>query len=98
MGADVSGITRSEIREVLIEALAEVDGLDPGIVDGEVAARGGDAMFELDSKVAECVLAVASVKFGIKATGPADLQPEQYANLEALLDLLESRLCPTPPN
>ena len=55
-------------------------------------------MFELDSKVAECVLAVASVKFGIKATGPADLLPEQYATLEALLDLLESRLCPTPPD
>ncbi len=92
----MDGITRSEIRDVLIDALAEVDGLDPGIVNGEVAARGGDAFFELDSKVAECVLAVASVKFGIKPTGPADLEPEEYATLEALLDLLESHLCPTP--
>lgn len=94
----MEGITRREIREVLIEALAEIYDMDPAEVDDHVAAGGGDAMLELDSKVAECVIAVASVRFQITATGPADLAPEQYATLEALLDLMQEQLIPTPAN
>jgi hypothetical protein len=88
----VSELSRSEIREALIAAIADVEGVDDAAVELELAAVGGDALYELESKVAECVIAALGEGFGITLAGPADLRPDQYATIESLLDLLEAEL------
>ncbi len=85
----MSGATRSEIREALIAALANVEGVDVVEFEHEVAATGGENLYELDSKVAECVIAEVGESFGVTLAGPADLPPDQYATIEALLDMLQ---------
>lgn|GEM_PF-3998261 len=88
----MSDPSRSEIRASLIAAIADVEGVDEAAVELELTAVGGDAMFELDSKVAECVIAALGEEFGVTLAGPADLQPDEYATVESLLDLLEAEL------
>lgn len=92
----MNGITRGEIREALIAALANVEGVDPAEAEAAVAAAGGDFLYELDSKVAECVIAEIGQAFGVTLAGPADLPADQYATVEALLDLLEHQLASAP--
>jgi len=91
----MSGVTHSEIREALIAALANVEGVDVEELEQGVAANGGDSLYELDSKVAECVIAEVGEAFGVPLVGPADLPPDQYATIEALLDLLQGSLAAT---
>ena len=71
-----------------MEALADVEGFEVGDVEAAVAANGGDNLYELDSKTAECLIGPLTAKYGRRLPGPADLQPEQYATIESLTDLV----------
>jgi len=90
----MSGVTRGDIREALLAALANVEGVDVEDLEREMAATGGENLYELDSKVAECVIAEIGEAFGVTLAGPADLPPDQYATIEALLDMLQDRIAP----
>lgn len=85
-------VTRQTVRDGLIEALANVEGVDDVEIEDAVTDLGGDQMYELQSKTAEAVLAEVGEAFGFTPVGPADLQPEQYATLDALVDLVEAAL------
>lgn len=87
----MTGISRSEVREALIDALANVDGDDPADTERQVALVGDDG-YDLDSKVAECVIAEVGEVFGVELPAPADLRTYQFASVAALLDLLHERL------
>lgn len=82
-------LTREEIRTALVDAFANVEGVDVDEIEDAVAELGGDQWYELDSKTAEAVLAEVGEALGFTPLGPADLDPDQYATLAALLDLLE---------
>lgn len=88
----MAAVTRHTVREALIRALANVEGVDDVEIEDAVTDRGGDQMYELQSKTAEAVLAEVGEAFGFTPVGPADLKPEQYADLDALVDLVESAL------
>lgn len=88
----MSEVTRAEIREALIAALANVEGVCAEEIEAAAESAGGDALYELDSKVAECVIAEVGEAFSVTLGGPADLLPEQYATLEALLDMLQDQI------
>jgi hypothetical protein len=83
-------MTKEVIRAALIEALANVEGVDTDDIEGAVVGLGGDQWYELDSKTAEAVLAEVGQALGFTPVGPADLAPDQYATLGALLDLIET--------
>lgn len=85
-------VTVLDVRRALIEALANVEGVDDADIEDAITSRGGDHMYELESKTAEAVLAEVGEAFGFIPVGPADLQPEQYATLDALADLVEAAL------
>lgn len=85
-------VTRRTVRDVLIKALANVEGVDETEISEAIDQLGGDQMYELDSKTAEAILAEVGEALGLVVAGPADLPPEQYATLDALLNLLETAL------
>lgn len=85
-------VSRDAVRQALVEALANVEGVGLGDVEAAVAANGGDSFYELDSKTAECLIGPLTAKFGRRLPGPADLQPEQYATIESLADLVFGEL------
>jgi len=84
--------SRSDIREAILDELTDVEGVDRGEIDAAIGRVGGDDMYELESKTAEAVLAGLSARFGIALPGPADLEPEQFATVDALVDLVEAKL------
>jgi hypothetical protein len=77
------------VRDALIEAIANVEGVDESEIESAIAHLGGDEMYELDSKSAEAVLAEVGETLGVATLGPADLRPEQYASLAALIVLVQ---------
>ncbi|WHP18931.1 hypothetical protein [Cellulomonas sp. ES6] len=89
-------ISRSDIREAILDELADVEGVDRGDIDGAVGGVGGDEMYELESKTAEAVLAGVSARFGVPLPGPADLAPEQFATVDALVTLVVEKLAAGP--
>lgn len=89
-------MSRSDIREAILDELADVEGVDRGDIDGAIEGVGGDEMYELESKTAEAVLAGVSARFGIPLPGPADLEPEQFTTVDALVTLVEERLAAGP--
>jgi hypothetical protein len=90
-GSAMTATTRQAVRGALIEALANVDVEIEEAIDD----LGGDNMYELQSKTAEAVLAEVGEALGFTPVGPADLLPEQFATLEALVDLVEAALSVT---
>lgn len=87
--------TRQQIREAMLDELADVIADDRAELDAAIAVVGGDNMFELESKQAEAVLAGLSVALGVELPGPADLEPNQFATIDALIDLVEHHLAGT---
>jgi hypothetical protein len=85
----LSTTTREEIRAALLKAVANVEGVDVDEIEDAVDGLGGDEQYELDSKTAEAVLAEVGETLGFTPVGPADLDPDRYATLVALLDLVE---------
>jgi len=85
------GPSRAEVRQALIEALANVEGVTPVEIETAVGDAGGDNLYELDSKMAECLIGPLIAKWG-PLPGPADLEPEQYATIESLTDLIFGEL------
>jgi acyl carrier protein len=88
----MTAVARQAIREALIDALANVEGVDDVEIRDAIDDLGGDNMYELQSKTAEAVLAEVGEALGFTPVGPADLLPEQFATLEALVDLVEASL------
>lgn len=84
--------TRDEVRTALIKALAEIEGAAPADVEADISARGGDNMYELDSKAAECIIGPLMEEFKCRLPGPADLQPDEYSTVESLTDLVYGQL------
>lgn len=88
----MTAVTSRQVREALIRALANVEGVDDEEIEAAIGDLGGDQMYELQSKTAEAVLAEVGFALGFTAVGPADLQPEQFATLGALQQLIEGAL------
>lgn len=72
-------------RAAAIEAIAITYGLDTADVETEIAAAGGDDLLELDSKLAEFVIAAIEVALGKTLPTPADLGKENIQSLGVLL-------------
>lgn len=85
-------VTGQTVRDALIKALANVEGCDESEIEEAVGDLGGDQMYELQSKTAEAVLAEVGEALNFTPVGPADLQPEQFATLDALRHLVEAAL------
>jgi acyl carrier protein len=83
------------VRNALIKAIANVEGVDDREIEDAIGDQGSDQMYELDSKTAEAVLAEVGDALGFVPVGPADLAPEQYSTLEALVSLVEAALAAT---
>lgn len=88
----MAAVTSRQVRAALIKALANVEGVDDDEIEASIGDLGGDDMYELQSKTAEAVLAEVGEALGFTPVGPADLQPEQFATLGALRQLLEGAL------
>ena len=75
-------------RSAIIQGLAEAEGLDVTVIELEIDQSGGDANFHIDSKLAEVVIAFVEVLYGCELPLPADLKRDQYATLEAIVNLV----------
>ena len=81
-----------DIRSCMIAALSVTHGLDTTEIEEALADLGDDYLHELDSKTAEFLLVAAEVVVGKNLPCPADLGPEQYATLGALIDVVLKEL------
>jgi hypothetical protein len=77
---------RDEVRRWMLDALRDDLALGDEI-DEALAANADDYMLELDSKTAEFLLVKVEMLTGAKLPAPADLDPEQYSSLGALIDV-----------
>lgn len=77
--------TSDEARVAAIEALGLTYGLDPADVETQITDVGGDDLLELDSKLAEFVIAAIEVALGKTLPTPADLEKDNIRSLGALL-------------
>lgn len=84
--------SRLDIREAILDELADVEGVNRSEIDDAIERVGGDEMYELESKTAEAVLAGLSARIGVALPGPADLEPEQFTTVDALAALVEAKL------
>jgi acyl carrier protein len=75
-------------RRAVVQALAEVEGLDVDEVEREIAAAGGDSALQLDSKQAEVIIASVEEFFGCELPSPADLRKDQFSTVDALVSLV----------
>jgi hypothetical protein len=74
--------------------LAECEDYSVEQVEAAIAAVGGDNAFELDSKMAEWVVAYVEYAFDVTTPlpKPADLQRDQFATLAALIEAIARAL------
>lgn len=77
-----------DARVAAVEAIAITYGLDATEVEAQIAAGGGDDLLELDSKLAEFVIAAIEVTLGKTLPTPADLGKENIQSLGVLLHSL----------
>jgi len=75
-------------RAAVVQALADLEGLDVVQVEAAIAAIGGDGALQLDSKQAEVIIAYVEEQFGCELPSPADLPKEQYSTVAALVGLV----------
>ncbi len=75
-------------RTAVVQALADVEGLEVVEVEAAIAAAGGDSALHLDSKQAEVIIAFIEELFGCELPSPADLPKDQFSTLDALVDLV----------
>ena len=75
-------------RTAVVQALADVEGLEVAEVEAAIAAAGGDSALQLDSKQAEVIIAFVEELFGCELPSPADLPKDQFSTLAALVDLV----------
>jgi acyl carrier protein len=83
--------TRETVLEAVIAALADAEGLSTEEV-ADAVDQVGELAFELDSKLAEVVIASLEEEFGQQLPAPADLAPTQFATVAALVDLVAGEL------
>jgi hypothetical protein len=80
-----------EVRRVVVEAAAAVEGCGTEEIEARAASNGGD--IEVDSRVGEVVIARVEAAFGgDKLARAADLEPEQLTGVASLSRLLHARL------
>ena len=75
-------------RTAVVQALADVEGLEVVEVEAAIAAAGGDGALQLDSKQAEVIIAFVEELFGCELPSPADLRNDQFSTLDALVNLV----------
>jgi len=75
-------------RTAVVQALADVEGLEVVKVEAAIAAAGGDSALQLDSKQAEVIIAFVEELFGCELPSPADLPKDEFSTLAALVDLV----------
>ena len=80
------------VREAIFDALVEVTRRARAELDAAAAAVGDDYLIELDSKTAEFVLVAVEAIFGRRMPTPADLGPELYSTVGALVDAVLDQL------
>jgi acyl carrier protein len=78
----------SAARTAVVQALADVEGLEVAEVEAAITATGGDSSLHLDSKQAEVIIAFVEELFGCELPSPADLPKNQFSTLAALVDLV----------
>jgi hypothetical protein len=75
---------RTAIRDAVVVGLAELYGVSPAEAEEVIDGTGGDDMLELDSKMAEWIIAHAEKEFGATLPTPVELGREQFATVAAL--------------
>lgn len=75
-------------RTAVVQALADLEGLELVEVEIAIAAAGGDDALQLDSKQAEVIIAFVEELFGCVLPSPADLRKDQFSTIAALVDLV----------
>jgi acyl carrier protein len=75
-------------RTAVVQALADVLGLEVGEVEAGIAAAGGDEDLQVDSKQAEVIIAFVEELFGCELRSPADLRKDQFSSVAALVELV----------
>ena len=75
-------------RRAVVQALADVEGLDVDEVERAITAAGGDGALQLDSKQAEVIIAFVEELFGCELPSPADLRKDQFSTVDALVSLI----------
>lgn len=82
--------SRNDLRVRIVAELAKVRACSVAEIGQEIAAGGGDT--EVDSPQAESVIGALETQFGCKLPGPADLRPNQFNSIDALVTLVERKL------
>ncbi|NKY59393.1 hypothetical protein [Nocardia flavorosea] len=79
-------IDEDVLRDALVAGIAEFNVVTSGEVEEAIAAVGGDYAFELESRLAEWVIAHVEFVLGLTwpLPKPADLRREQFATVAAL--------------
>ena len=75
-------------RSLVIEAIADVEGLAPAEIEAILGTTGG-ASYHLDSKTAEVVIASVEHVLGHQLPAPADLPRDQFTTFDAIVSLIE---------
>jgi hypothetical protein len=91
-GKPATPTTGSELRELVIAALAEVRAAEVDVVLAELEEQA----FEIDSKEAEVVISILEQRFDRQLAKVEDLEPEQMVTLNALTNLLARDLLSEP--
>lgn len=83
-------ISRAEIDELLMNALARVRVIDTSEIKQEYTENGSNV--EMDSQ--EAVTVIANVEEALKCTlpGPEQLKPHQHTSIRTLCELIEHHL------
>lgn len=86
-------LVRHVVREALVAGVAELEGYaddEIGEIEAAIADCGGLDSYELDSKQAEWIIAHVEhvLDLAVPLPKPSDLHREQFATLQAPLDLI----------
>ncbi len=86
-------ISANDLESRIIDALAQVRAMTPEELQDEInGGGGGDCV--MDSKEAEVVISILERHFNRELAKVEDLEPEQMNTLNALRNLIDSRLNP----
>jgi len=84
-------ISTNDLGPRIIDALAQVRAMTPEELRSEInGAGGGDCV--MDSKEAEVVISILERHFNRELAKVEDLEPEQMNTLNALRNLIDTRL------
>lgn len=83
-------IGAANIQRRIVEALSYVEQVEIADIEGDLAEGGGD--LEIDSKTAEVILAKLELDLGVRLVKISELEPEELASVQSLVDLVAKSL------